>query len=252
MTSRQRWREARGPDVPTVIFTGLACGTLLAAVGLVLWKGFQQTPGLSHAVQVVGWLAGGLLLIGAVLAWRGDHSLSAPPLRLVLMAAMAAPPQIRHRRNAPSSSPWGNVMLILPALMLAGTGLFWISGSIGADGTEMSGPPVTLVELAAAFCGGLGARALGEALSEIAASTPQVEWPSAAAYTLLTLLAGGTALVNLWQRGSVWGGTASEGGIAEAWLAWSAAWLGPRQPPRLRAALTAVAASLLIVLAAAY
>jgi hypothetical protein len=50
----------------------------------------------------------------------------------------------------------------------------------------------------------------------------------------------------------VWGGTASEGGMAGVWLAWSAAWLGPRQPPRLRAALTAVAASLLIVLAAGY
>jgi hypothetical protein len=240
--------------VPTVIFTGLACGTLLAAVGLVLWKGFQQTPGLSHAVQAVGWLAGGLLLIGAVLAWWGDHSLSAPPLRLILMAAIAAPPQIRHRRNAPppSPSPWGTVTLILPALVLTGIGLFWISGSTGADGTEMSSTPVTLVGLATAFCGGLGARALGEALSEIAASTPQVKWPSAAAYTLLTLLAGGTALVNMWQRGSVWGEAASEGGMAVAWLAWSAAWLGPRRPPRLRAALIAVAALLLIVLAAGY
>ncbi len=226
----------------SVIFTGLASGMLLAAVGLALWDGFRQVPGLSHAVRAICWLAGALLLIGTLLAWQGDHSLSAPALHLILMAALAAPPGTHCRRH----SPWSNVVLILPSLILAGAGLLWTSEPIG---TGTGNLPVALVELAAILCGGLGARALGEALNEIVTSTPHVEWPSAATYALLTLLVGGTALVNLWQRGSAWGGTADEDRLAGAWLAWSAAWLGPRQPPRLRAALTAIAASLLIVLA---
>jgi len=222
------------------IFTGLACGMLLSAVGLVLWDGFRQMTGLSQAVQVVGWLAGGLLLIGALLAWWGGRSLSAPALRLTLMAALAAPPRICRR---PRSS-WGSLMLILPAPVLAGAALFWASEPVvtGADSL-----PVALAELAVIICGGLGARALGEGLREIVASTPQVEWPSAAAHALLTLLVGGTALVNLWQRGAVWGGTTGEVRLAGAWLTWSAARLGPRQPPRLRAVLIAVVAAILIL-----
>jgi len=237
-----------------VICTGLACGTLLAAVGLALWGGFRQVPGLSHAMRAIGWLAGGFLLIGALLAWQGDHGLSAPALRLTLMAALAALPEIhRHPRSS-----WGNLMLILPALILAWAGLFWTSEPSGAG---MGSPPVALVELAVIICGGLGARALGEALSEIAAlpSPPKVggtegglEWPSAAAYALLTLLVGGTALVNLWQRGTMWIGTTGEGGLAGVWLVWSAGWLAPRQPLRLRAVLITVAALLLIALVAGY
>jgi hypothetical protein len=64
----------------------------------------------------------------------------------------------------------------------------------------------------------------------------------------LTLLVGGTALVNLWQRGTMRGGSDGEAGLAAVWLAWSTAWLSSRQRPRLRAGLIVVAASLLIVL----
>jgi hypothetical protein len=255
-----------------VVCTGLACGMLLAAVGLGLWDGFRQIAGLSHAVRVVGWLAGGFLLIGAVLAWYGDHSLSAPTLRLTLMAALAAPPEI-HRR--PRSS-WNSAMLILPSLVLAGASLFWASPwAPGPTVAEASSPTFTLVESGpphlwagirfwgVIVCGGLGARALGKALSKIIASTRHVEGPAlskvegpfVATYALLTLLVGSTALVNLCQRGTMWAGTPGaigEGGPAGAWLAWSAAWLGPRQFPRLQAVLTTVAASLLIVLAAGY
>lgn len=145
-------------------------------------------------------------------------------------------------------------MLILPALALAGGGLFCSLEPVEAKAGSLS---VALVKLALLICGGLGARALGEALSEITAPpSPKlgeaeggIEWPSAAAYALLTLLVGGTALVNLWQRGTMWGGSAGEGGLAGSWLAWSAAWLGPRQRPRLRAALIVVAALLLVVTA---
>jgi len=226
----------------SAIFTGLACGTLLTAAGLALWDGFRQVPGLSHAIRAISWLAGVFLLIGALLAWWGEHSLSAPALRLTLMAALAAPAEIRHRPR-PS---WGNLVLTLPALVLAGAGLLWVSEPVG-DGADSL--PVALAQLGVVACGGLGARALGEALSGMTNSTPQVKWPSAAAYALLTLLVGGTALVNLGQRGTVWGRSTGEGGLAVAWLVWSAVWLGPDQPPRLRAVLTGVAALWLVILA---
>jgi hypothetical protein len=224
-----------------VILSGLACGTLLAAAGLALWDGLRQVAGLSRGVQVIGWLAGTLLLIGALLAWQGG-SLSAPTPHLILMAAVAAPPGIRHRRP----SRWSNAVRILPALVLAGAGLL---DTLQPAGPEVDSSPVALVELLVVICGGLGTRALSQSLSEIAASSPQVEWPSAAAYALLTLLVGGMAAANLWQRGTAWRGTATESGLAGAWLAWSAARLSPRQPSRLRPMLTAVAALVLIMLA---
>jgi hypothetical protein len=256
----------------TLILPGLACGVLLAAAGLALWDGFRQVPGLSRAVDVNAWLAGALLLLGALLAWQGDRSLSmlvpspstllgvdsvegpalsgieGPAPHLILMAALAAPPPPTrtHRRR---SAPWGATMRILPALALAGAGLFWIPEFIEI-GAGNSSP--ALVGLGVVVCAGLGARALGEALSEIAGSTPHLERSFVAAYALLTLLVGGTVLVNLWQRGAVWDGTPRQSGLAGAWLAWSAAWLGPRQPPRLRAGLIAAAALLLNALAAGY
>jgi hypothetical protein len=227
----------------TVIFTGLASGALLAAAGLGLWDSLRRVPGLTRAVQVIRWLAGTLLAAGALLAWQGDHSLSAPAPRLILMAALAAPPGT-YRRHLPR---WSVVWLTLPALALAGAGLLRASESIQA---QLGGPSVAVVELVVVICGGLGARALGEALNEIATSALHVDWPSAATYALLTLLVGGTALVNLWQRGSAWAGTAGASGLAGAWLSWSAARIGPRRPPWLRAVLIAVAASFLIALAA--
>lgn len=228
-----------------LIFTGLAWGMLLAATGLALWDDFRRVSGVSHAVPVIRWVAGALLVVGALLAWQGDRSLPTPAPRLMLMAALAAPPAVHHLRL----SRWSNVWLILPALVLAGAGLLWTSASTEAG---MGSSPVVLVEVAVIICGGLGARALAAVLSESATSSPHVEWPSTAAHALLTVIVGGTVLVNLWQRGLVWDGTAGESGLAGAWLAWTAAWVGPRRPPWLRAALTAVAAVLLIVLAAGH
>jgi hypothetical protein len=220
---------------------GLACGALLAAVGLTLRDGLRQTPGLPRAAWVLGWVAAALLLIGALLVWQGDHGV--PALRLILMAALATPPGLRHRRP----SHWSNVMFILPALALAGAGFFLISKPVADEAVSL---PVRPVGIAIVVCGGLGARALGKALSIIATPHPTPEWGAfAVTYTLLTLLVGGTALVNLWQRGTMRGGSDGEAGLAAVWLAWSAAWLSPRQRPRLRAGLIVVAASLLIVLA---
>lgn len=241
--------------MPTaLIFTGMACGALLAATGLTLWDGSRQVPRLSRAVRAVRWLAGALLLVGALFAWP-----LTPISYPILMAAIIAPPETRRRHH----SHWSNVMLVLPALILAGASMFWGSTFVGTFvGTfvrveiETSNFLVAVPELAVVVCGGLGARALGQSLRDVAAPPPHAEelaLPTAITYALLTLLVSSTALVNLWQRGAIWGGTlyqSGEGGLAGAWLAWSAVWLIPRRPRWLRAILTTVAASLLIALAA--
>jgi hypothetical protein len=107
--------------------------------------------------------------------------------------------------------------------------------------------------LTAVVCGGLGMRALGQSLRKVAAPLPHTEQsaPSAAiTYALLTLLASGTALINLWQQGAMWKGTVFEGRLAAVWLAWSAIWFSPRRPLWLRAALTTIATLLLVFWAA--
>ncbi len=213
------------------VFTGLACGALLTVMGLAVWAGLRRTPDLLRAVQAVNWLAGAFLLIGALLAWWHDPTLSVPASRLALMAALAAP-----LGTLRSYSSWESVARALPALILAGILLWGPPGLASAEGGS-------LVSLALAICGGLGARAMGEALG----LSPHVEWPSFATYVLLTSLVGGVALVNLWQRGTGWGGLVGEGGLVGAWLAWGAVWLVARRSPRLRAVLTVVAASSLIV-----
>lgn len=233
------------PATAVSVFVGLACGALVAGAGLALWYCYRQAPGIPRAVHVIRWVAGALLIVGALEWWRGGHNPSAPVLQLILMATLVAPPGVNGRSLASRS----HVLLILPALVLAGTGLFWISAPVETD--TVNGP-IAPVGLAVTVCGGLGARAVGLVLSKVATSGPHVEWPSTAAFALLTLIAGSAALVNVWQRGTVWVGTGSESGLAGAWLAWAAAWAGRRQPPWLRAGLTIVAAVSLILVAAGY
>ncbi|MEA3339559.1 MAG: hypothetical protein U9R15_06300 [Chloroflexota bacterium] len=224
----------------TGIFAGLACGALLATIGLAVWDASRPVPGLSRAARAAGWLAGALLLTAALLAWWGDPALSAPASRLLMMAVLAAPVGTRRHHPKSWSKPWGDVARSLPALLLVGSALFGPFGPTSAESGILMG--LTLV-----VCGGLGARALGEALS----LSPCAEWPFTATYALLTLLVGGVATIDLWQRGTLWGGSPGEGGLAGAWLAWSAVWLGRRWHPRLRAGLIVVAASLLVVAALA-
>lgn len=213
------------------ILGGLASGVLLTAVALALWDGFRPTPGIGRAVQILGWLAGALLLLGALLAWLGLHAFPA----LLLMAAVAAPQGLRR-------SSWSNALPLLPPLALAVIGLAW--KPVADDGA-------VLVALAATLCGGLGARALGEALRTLAGQSP-VEWPGLAAYALLTLLAASLALANLARRGMLWSGQPVESGLAAAWLAWSAAWFVPRDRARLRVGMIIVATLALIVSALGY
>jgi hypothetical protein len=237
-----------------VPFTGLACGALLAAAGLALWSENRQDAStldtMRETVRVIRWVAGGLLIVGALLAWQGRSSLSGAAPHLILMAALAAPPEIHRHRLA----RWARVLPILPALGLAGAGLIWALGT--AEASTGSGP-ITPSQVALTICGGLAARALGMtagtlgiAEGDVAGSSLHLEWPSRAAYGLLTLIVGGTLLANLWQRGWAWDGTTGERSLAGVWLAWTAAWMTPRRSRRLRAAFTIVAALLLIVLAA--
>jgi hypothetical protein len=219
------------------ILAGLACGVLLAAIGLTIWGEFRQAPGLSRTVYVVRWVAWVSLLFAA--GWllsQGTLTLSEFGPRLVVMAAVAAVP-------SPCLSSWDTIVRALPPLLLVGAALFWPFESAGNDANPL---PVESVELIAIFCGGLGAQALGRILDVFKG---KAEEPSPVAYTLLTLMVGGMALVSLWQRGSVGRGATIEGMLAIAWLVWSAARVKLNMFRWLRAGLIIVAASMLVTAA---
>lgn len=230
----------------SVVFTGLACGTLLTTTGLILWGGPHKTPPLSQALDALRWLSGGLLLIGAVFAWRAGDTLFPLPMRLTLIAALVAPPDIhRHPR-----SPWSSLPFVLTALILTGVSLAWTAlqapGTAGFEEYGGGGLASAGLRLATTICGGLGARASSEALSGVAGPFSPAAWPFTATYTALTLLTAGVVLVNTWQWGTMWMGPTEEGGLIGAWLAWSAARFGPHRPAWLRATLIVIAALVLI------
>jgi hypothetical protein len=215
---------------------GLSFGALLMATGLALWDGFRSMPGLAHAIRVLRWGVGGLLLVAILPLWGAGRS--ALVLSLTLMAAIAAPPARRDllpRRGA---------VALLPVLVLAGTCTFLVTGLV-----QTGGDVVSSASLVATVYGGLAARVLSEALGALASPAEVPGRLFDTVYLLLTLLLGANALTNLWQRGLAWEGTPDESGLLGVWLAWSAAWLSPRRRPRLRAGLVAIAALLLIVLA---
>lgn len=235
-----------------VILAGLGCGALLAAVGLILWGKPRKAVGLVQAVYAIGWLAGVLLLVSASLAWWAYDAPTAHPSSLILVAAIAAPLGIRRRE--PSR---GRLVPTLLALLLAGSGLVWLLASNGISPEQNPGVSTSLATIrfwAVVICAGLGARTLGEALTEIITSHPDAErlLPNRvdrllnATYALLTLIVGNTALINLWQRGLAWEQTSGMSGLAGAWLVWSAAWLSPRHVPWLRTGLTIVVTLVLL------
>jgi hypothetical protein len=163
---------------------------------------------------------------------------------LILMAALAIP----LKMDAPERASWTSALLYLPASLLALAALIQM---VTPGAAVPSGDWVTPVRFSLAVCGGLGGRALGQSLRVIVVGLPCVEWPGTLTHGLTTLLFGSASLVSLWQRGTMWGGAdpVLKGGIAGAWLAWSAAWLTPRRYSRLRGGLTIVAALLLILAA---
>jgi hypothetical protein len=238
---------------PGLLLTGLTCGMLLTAAGLALWGHFRQVPGLDQAVQVIRWVAGPALLVSALLARLSDRSLSPLTSRLILMAALATMPPIRRRPGSPRPSVHTSVMLILSPLILTGTALL-----LSQESTDIPvSPPVPLVEIAVTVCGGLGVRTLSEALDRLVTRASRAETVEGSAslttqrafattYALLTLVMGGMATVSLWQRGTMQEGIDGGDGLVGTWLAWSAAWVCPRQPPWLRETLTVAAALSLV------
>jgi hypothetical protein len=216
---------------------GLSFGALLTASGLALWGRFRRVEGLALATRAIKWMATGLLLAAIPFLWI--ENLPAVILQLTLMAAIVVPPVGRRQ-----PLPWHDATTMLPALVLAGIGLFLVAGpaQVGRDA-------ITITSLAPAIYGGLAARTLGEALGTLASPAASTSRLFDALYLLLTLATGTNALTTLWQRGIVWVGDPAESGLLGAWLAWSAAWLSPCRRPRLRAALIVVATLLLVVLA---
>lgn len=203
-------------------------------------------------------MAASLLVFGALLAWGsrlpaleglaktlGMPPAAGPVASLILMAALAIPFELGTRQRP----HWAQSLRYVPALLLAGTALVHMDGAdVGAAVEDW----VTPIRFLLTVCAGLGARTLGQALRVITTGNGETERPGTLAYGLLTLVSGSAALVNLWQRGTVWAGADSvmRGGIAGAWLAWSADRLASSWHPRLRALLTAAAALLLILVAA--
>jgi hypothetical protein len=241
----------------------LACGLLVAAAGIDLWSGFREGPDLSPAASIAAWVAASALLMGALLAWGGklptleslvqplDMSLwEGPVLPMVLMAALAVP--FGRQTGSEVETGWkascGRAVVYFPALLLTLAVLMQVlTPTVGVLDADW----VTPLRFSIAVCAGLSARALGQALRVIVDGPGCADWPRELAYGLLTFVSGSAALVNLWQRGIVWGGSSPvvQGGLAGAWLVWTADWLAPRRRPKLRAVLTGLAALLLIVVA---
>jgi len=239
------------------LLVGLGCGILLAAVTLGLLGAVLEAHAVVDGAHAVARGAAGVLVIGALLGWGsglpaletvsgtvGQEALEGPVLSLLLMAALAVPLRVEDSARA----GWSSSLLYVPGWMLASTSLVLM---VTPGRAPTSSDWVTPVRFSLAVCGGIGGRALGQALQAALSRRAALTWPGTMAYGLLTFICGTAGLVNLWQRGGLW--VASDpvlrGGMSGAWLAWTADWLMPRRYARLGAAMTLVAA-LLLVLAA--
>ena len=249
--------------LPAAIVVVVAGGMLLAAMGVHLLNGLWERPDLSPLASIAGWAAASVLLIGALLVWGGtlpvlesfvpSFDLSAwhgPVLPTVLMAALAIPVGGENdtRGDGRGVVSWTRALHYLPAFALTLALLLQVSSSsASAHDAEW----VTPLRFALAVCAGLGARGLGQALQVLAGGGSSSQWPGTLTYSLLTLVSGSAMVVNLWQQGTVWGraGPEIQGGLAGAWLVWSAGGLVPGRQSQLRAVLTAVAALLLMAVA---
>ena len=242
----------------TLLLVGLACGMLILAIGIALWSGLPGVPRAPIGGDGAAWMAASLLVFGALLAWGSGlpalgwlpNSLGAAGLggevsSMILIAGLAVP-----LRAATREEPhWSRCLIYVPALTLAGLALI----GMAMPYEEVAGSEwVTPIRFSLGVCAGLGAQTLGHALHVIAVGTGEIERSRALTYGLLTLVVGSAALVNLWQRGTVWMGAAPaiRGCVAGAWLVWSADWLASSaRVSRMRAALTVAASLLLIVVA---
>jgi hypothetical protein len=246
--------------------TGVACGLLVGAVGLSLLVGPSAGLRRPPAVRIVAAAAATLLLGAGAIAfwehcsqalsngqglWRGvSNGLLSRPVRLALMAALAAVPW----GKLGSREPRTDVVFLMPSL--AGAGLaFLLAPDVGSTLPDavLADASVAAVLRAAAVlaCSAISTRALAGSLAAISSPDETALQASASrlSYFLLTTVVGGTGLAALLLRGSPWGIAADEGALAAAWAAWTAVWFGGELSPRLREGLSAVASGLVALAA---
>ena len=248
------------------VATGIACGLLAGAVGLSLLSRSPPDAGRRQAIPVISGTAAVLLLAaGGIAFWEhcseavsgGDvfwigaiGALLNRPLRLVLMAAVAAAPA----RSTAHRGPRTDTVPLLPPVVAAAVALLLAPlADLAAPRSVPEGATLVrfLRTLAVVSCSAISARALAHSLACLSSpdNADRVAASARAAYAVLTLLVGGTALASLLLRGSPWGLASDEITLGAAWLAWSAAWFGPRHQPRLRDGLHAVGSALLVLAA---
>jgi hypothetical protein len=239
------------------LLAGLGCGILLAAVTLGLLGAVLEAHAVVDGAHAVARGAAGVLVIAALLGWGSglpalesvtglleQEALGGPVLSLLLMAALAVPLRVDRSGRA----DWSSSLLYVPGWMLASAALILMV----TPGRALTGSDwVTPVRFSLAVCGGIGGRALGQALQAALSGRAAVVWPGTLTYGLLTFICGAAGLVNLWQRGGLWvaADPVLRGGIAGAWLAWTADWLVPRTYAKVGAVVTALAAALLVLAA---
>jgi len=225
-----------GTDAAIALY-GLACGTLVAALGLAVWGYVQARPRTIQAAQVDVWLGGVLLAMGTFTAWATHHAVA--PAALVGLVAFLAIPfgAARSYQDAKRLS-----IRLLPALALASAALLEATALEGPSPTGMAPIPA----IASGLISGLGAQTLGRALGGVAEPPTETGTGLRILYTLLTLALTGGALGLLLRQGSLRTAVALSGLSIGSWLTWTAAALLPARLGRLQNGMIAAAALLLI------
>lgn len=207
----------------TIAFTGLACGMLLAAGGVAVRAFSRPALAVFRATGAIRWIAGALLLAGALSARCAGHSLHHALPRLLLIAAAIAPP----RPGRDQSHPLGYACSLLLSLIPAGAGLYLAVEARVA--LSASWEVLSLREVVAAASSGIGARAFDGVLTQIIdfkalgrSSENVLPYGSG---VFLTLLLGTLSIVNLLHWGKIWTGERIEVHLFSAWMIWNAAQL---------------------------
>lgn len=225
------------------VLLGAACGLSLAACALAQWGCRRPNlwSGLGTGLLITGWLTAALLSAGAWCAWQAGASLGQPALRLMLIAAVAAPASAGLTR---CNGRAGGLPL-LPAAMACASLIMLVAGR-NDPVTDIAAAP--LVVVAASAAAGLAVWAGGEALVRLLQPTAAEGWALGATLGALTVTATGALGYSLLTRGRLWPAAGLERGLVGAWLMWVSLWLWPRAPQRLSAGL-AVAATIGVVAA---
>lgn len=229
------------------VLVGLACGLCLASFTAALWASRGQAalpwPVLVRSLYLMGWLTAGLLLAGAVAAWSGGLSVGAPGLGLAVVAALAAPLDGRLWRHP----HWSSALGLLPTLLASSLALGFLAA--GPSPAASVSDEASLAVYAGFLCGGLAARALGEALALLAHPGRSSGWVFASTVAATAAGGCGAAIVSMLQQPTPWPATGAERGLVVNSLVWASLWVGNHAPSRLRSVLTAVAGAAAVAIA---